>query len=91
MVISYFMFSSNCFFVLLCPFISSSCNTALFGLSMHLQICRETELDLYLKKLKTISSCSVIQDVAKIVESSKVCIEINSFLLELVNSRMQNS
>ena len=90
MVISYFMFSSNCFSVLLCPFISSSCNTALFGLSMHLQICRETELDLP-KELKTISSCSVIQDEAKIVESSKVCIEINSSSLELVNSRMQNS
>ena len=82
------MFSSNCFFVLLCPFISSSCNTALFGLSMHLQICRETELDL---PKETISSCSVIQDEAKIVESSKVCIEINSSSLELVNSRMQNS
>ena len=29
-----------------------------------------------------ISSCSVIQDEAKIVESSKVCIEINSSSLE---------
>ena len=46
MVISHFMFSSNFFFVPLCPFISSSCNTALFVLSVHLQICRETELDL---------------------------------------------